>query len=172
MTELIDLVNFSGEIVERSVPRDDAKQHEDLYMQIVIAVIFNGLGKILVHERAKSKSVDGGKVDLVCGGLRSGETPEAGAIRETQEETGVTPKNLRVIRKGVNQYGRFCHLLVGQSNEDPSAELDPKEAAWAKYYSPQELAEAEKFGKMTFVEGFFEDIEQASAMIDAGQKLH
>lgn len=57
-------------------------------MQIVIAVIFNSLGQVLVHRRAQTKRVNGGDIDHVCGGMRSGETPTDAARREAEGEVG------------------------------------------------------------------------------------
>ncbi len=162
MAELIDLVNTNGEIVERGVSRNDAERREGLYMQIVIAVIFNGLGQILVHERAATKQVNPGDVDHVCGGLLVGETPNLAAAREAKEELGVTVNGLRIIQQGVNPYNRYCYLLVGRTDDSPGdAELDPSEVAWAACYKPDELVEASESGRFTFVDGFFEDMQLA-----------
>lgn len=161
MSELVDLVNASGEIVERGVTRDDTEHRDGLHLQIVIAVVFNGLGQVLVHERAATKKVNPGDIDHVCGGILAGETPERAAVREAEEEVGVTLANLRMVRKGVNSYNRYCYLLVGKSDQEPAAQLDPSEVAWAAYYEPSELAAANESGKLSFVDGFFEDMELA-----------
>jgi 8-oxo-dGTP pyrophosphatase MutT (NUDIX family) len=163
MTELVDLVNVNGEIVERSVPRDDAEHRDGLHLQIVIAVIFNGLGQVLVHERAAIKRVNPGDVDHVCGGLWAGETPEQAAEREAQEEVGVIPNKLRIVRQGINPYNRYCYLMVGETDNNPGTKLDPREVAWAAWHYPDELVEANASGRFTFVDGFFEDIEIALA---------
>lgn len=159
MSELVDLVNRDGEIVRRAVERDDAEQYDGLHMQIVIAVITNGLGQVLVHERAKTKGVNPGDIDHVCGGILSGESPEAAAVREAKEEVGIEPKNLKVVREGVNPYGRYCYLLRGESDELPPAELDAAEVTWAAYYPIDELRTKNKSSELTFVDGFFDDIE-------------
>ncbi|HSX05962.1 MAG TPA: NUDIX hydrolase [Candidatus Saccharimonadales bacterium] len=161
MTEMVDLVDAEGNVVERDVPRDDAAHHEGRYMQIVIVVVRNSAGQVLVHERSAQKRVNPGDVDLVCGGMVAGETPMDAAVREAQEETGLTPKGLRIVRQGLNSYKRYCHLLVGESDEVPGTHLDPTEVAWAGWRSPAELKAAQQHRELTFVDGFFEDLDLA-----------
>jgi len=161
MSELIDLVNRDGTVVKHSVVRDDAERYDGQYMQIVIAVITNGLGQVLVHERAKTKKVNPGDIDHVCGGILSGETPEDAVIREAKEEVGVIPKSLRIIRRGVNSYGRYCYLLHGVADELSPKELDASEVSWAGYVSVDDLRAKNDSGELTFVGGFFEDLDTA-----------
>ena len=166
MSELVDLVNSDGEIIERGVLRDDAMKYGELYMQIVVVVIRNSAGDLLVHQRAKTKKVNPGDIDHVCGGILSGETPEIAAIREALEEVGVAPKNLEIVRQGVNSYGRYCHLLRADSDELPSSELDSSEVAWAKYLTIEELITRRDDGTLTFVDGFFDDMHATSVPND------
>lgn len=163
MSELIDLVNGEGEIIRPRVTRDDAEQYEGLHMQIVIAVITNGLGHVLVHQRAKTKRVNPGDIDHVCGGILSGETPEDAVRRESREETGIDPTDLKVMRQGVNPYNRYCYLLGGRSDDLPGTNLDPQEVAWAAFMPVENLRAKNETGELTFVDGFFEDIEHALA---------
>ncbi len=78
MGELIDLVDADGRVQVKDVERDDAVDYGDLYMQIVIVVIFNGLGEVLVHQRASNDevAVEAGKVDVICGAVQAGENPK------------------------------------------------------------------------------------------------
>jgi 8-oxo-dGTP pyrophosphatase MutT (NUDIX family) len=161
MSETIDLVDKNGTPVKFNVPRDDAAEYPGLHMQIVIAVIFNRLGQVLVHKRSAQKKVNPGDIDFVCGGVQAGETPEAAVIRESEEDTGVIPTDLRIIREDVNVYNRYCRLYVGTADAEPGVNLDPEEIAWARYYDPAELQAARKAGTLTFVDGFFEDLEAA-----------
>lgn len=164
MSELVDLVNSDGRVMERAVYRDDVDKYDGLYMQIVIAVIRNRLGDILVHERAGVKDVNPGHIDHVCGGILSGETPKSAATREALEEVGVAPNNLELVREGLNSYGRYCYLLRGESDELPPEVLDAKEVAWAGYISIEELNAKNENGDFTFVDGFFEDIVATSSI--------
>jgi ADP-ribose pyrophosphatase YjhB (NUDIX family) len=97
--------------------------------------------------------------------MLAGENPEAAARREAQEEVGVTPANLHVVRRDVNSYGRYCYLLTGQTDEQPTSKLDPREVAWATYASIEELHAKKESGELTFVNDFFEDLEFALATL-------
>jgi 8-oxo-dGTP pyrophosphatase MutT (NUDIX family) len=163
MSELIDLVDDHGEVVRTGVLRDDAESYDGLPMQIVIAVVMNGLGQVLVHQRATTKKVNGGDVDHACGGLLSGEIPEAGAYREAQEEGGVRLCDTKIIQAGVNSYGRYRFLLSAETENPPGTDLDLREVAWAAYYYPDELCAKRDSGELTFVDGFFEDLDAVLA---------
>jgi 8-oxo-dGTP pyrophosphatase MutT (NUDIX family) len=155
--ESVDLVDDNGRIQMRGVPKDQAGRYGDLYMQIVIAVITDSNGKFLVHQRALTKKVDPGAIDHVCGGIQSDETPEAAAIRESIEETGVEPKNLQIIEQGLNSYGRYRYLVVGTGTTEPHVD-NTRETIWTRYMSLDELRAKQASKEFTFVGEFFEDI--------------
>jgi putative (di)nucleoside polyphosphate hydrolase len=58
------------------------------------AVIGDGRGRVLACERADVP----GAWQLPQGGLEDGEAPEHGVLREVQEETGLAPEHLRVVK--------------------------------------------------------------------------
>ncbi|OGM26847.1 hypothetical protein A2627_05525 [Candidatus Woesebacteria bacterium RIFCSPHIGHO2_01_FULL_39_28] len=158
--ELVDLVDASGQIKKKAIPRSEAEQHPNLHLQIVIAAIFDYAGQLLVQRRALTKSTCPGDIDLVCGAVVSGETPEKAAIRESLEETGIEPKNLKVVQSGVNSYSRFRYLLIGEADGESNS-YDPVEVEWVKFMSPDELRAKNQSGELTFVGEFFEDMELA-----------
>lgn len=157
-TELVDLVDREGKIQVRGIPRDQVDKYPDLYLPIVVVVTTNPKGEYLVHQRPHAKDVDGGLVDHVCGGIRSGETPLVAAPRESLEETGVQPKKLRIIEAGVNSYGRYRYLIVGSASGKLTLR-ESKDATWIDYKSLEALRADEATGEYAFVGEFFEDIE-------------
>lgn len=159
MSELVDLVDRHGEIQRRGVPRHEVPNHPDLHMQIVIVIALDSLMRVLVHRRGKTKDVDPEKYDHICGVIRSDETPEKAGLREGQEETGVQLRNIRRVHAGVNEYGRYRHLMVADAEGEPSI-VDPEEVMWVGYMHPDELKERHAAGE-GFVNGFFEDVELA-----------
>ena len=64
---------------------------------IVHALISNNNGEVLILRRSKLNDVLMGYWDIPGGTLEDGEDPAAGAIRETQEETGFTIRRPRFI---------------------------------------------------------------------------
>lgn len=164
--ELVDLVDASGTIALRAVPRHTAEEHPELYLQIVILIVFDSVGRVLVHRRALTKRNNPGDIDVVCGAMNSEDaTPEIAAIREAQEETGVTPMNVRIVRRGLNEYGHYRYLLVGTSDAVPSV-TDSNEVMWVRYFDLAELQRRRSLpesdaDRLTFVDGFFEDIDFA-----------
>lgn len=158
--EFVDLVDKSGVIKERNVPKQDIGKHPDLHLQIVIAVIFDKDGKILVQKRSLNKSSEAGSIDHICGAIRSGETPEQAAIRESIEETSIKPSELKIIDMKVNSYNRYRVLLIGHGEGIPGvSNLD--ETEWAKFISFNELVEKHISGEWKFVDEFFEDTKKA-----------
>jgi 8-oxo-dGTP pyrophosphatase MutT (NUDIX family) len=170
MSELIDLVNSHGVVVKSGVTRDDATDYQDTFMQIVIAVIRNAAGEFLVHKRSMAKHVNPGDIDHVCGGIHSGETPEASVAREALEEGGVRLHTLNVVRQGINQYNRYCYLVEGYTADTPDiSQLDPQEVEWVAFHPYQTLMQGKASGIFTFVDGFFEDIAHVTGPAAAEQ---
>ena len=60
----------------------------------VLCFIMSGGQILLIH---KKRGLGAGKVNGPGGRLEAGETPLAAAVRETQEEVGVTPTGLREV---------------------------------------------------------------------------
>ena len=161
MSELVDLVDKDGVVVQTGVERDDAAVYPNAFMRIVIGVITNSSGDILIHERANTKSVARNCIDHVCGGIISGESPEDAFIREARDEVGVVPTDIQVVAEGVNAYGRYRILMHGVSNEEPT-DVNFDEVNWAGWRSKEELQTGKTTGFLKFVDGFFEDLELVS----------
>ncbi len=73
----------------------------------------------------------GGQISLPGGGLEPGESPVAGALRETQEELGVDPALVRVVGTlstlWVIVSGFVVHPIVGIADERPAFVPSPYE---------------------------------------------
>lgn len=163
--ELVDLVDADGVIKKRGIPRSTTDSFPDLYLQIVIGVVLDSEGRVLVHKRSKSKRVNPGDVDHICGAVMTGETPEVATYREAMEETGIKPVNLRIVSQGVNKYKRYRYLLIGKSNDKPG-QVDPAEVEWVRFIHPDQLRSQFSSGELNFVDEFFEDTELVLSKID------
>lgn len=160
MIELLDLVDSNGKIIKTGVERGEDMKLDGLYVQIALVIIINSEGNILVHKRSKTKKTHPGYIDHACGAIQSGESPKTAGIREAKEEIGVTPKSLKLIRHGVNEYNTYAYIFVGHSDETPKI-VTPEEVDWVGIKSLNELKELRLSGKAKFVDGFFEDLELA-----------
>lgn len=159
--ELVDLVDASGQIKMVGIPRKDLKIPEELFLQIVICVIFDKNGNVLVHQRSKRKSIDAGYIDHACGGIKTDESPINAVKRESKEETTLVPHNLRLLRQGVNKYKRYCYLFVGEADGE-IGEIDKSEVEWVRFMSVDELREKYNSKEFLFVHDFFDDLEMAN----------
>src|SRR5262245_58662426 len=97
----------------------------------VLLFVIRG-GEALLIE--KKRGLGAGKINAPGGRIEEGETPEAAAIRETQEEVGVTPSAPR--RRGhlrfqfVDGYGLECHVLSADACEGEAHETDEAVPLW------------------------------------------
>lgn len=155
-TELVDLVDRTGELRMRGVPRPEAASYPDLHMKIVIVVAFDALGRLLAQQRAEGKSVASEAYDHVCGAILSGEDPIAAGIREGRQETGVALRNLRQVHEGINVYGHWRALYLAEAVGEPKI-IDRTETMWTDYLYPGELEQRLVAGQ-EFVKGYFEDM--------------
>ncbi|HWB58150.1 MAG TPA: 8-oxo-dGTP diphosphatase [Chthoniobacteraceae bacterium] len=90
-------------------------------------------GRLLLIR--KKRGLGGGKINGPGGRLEPGETPLEGAIRETQEEVCVTPRNLE--KRGelhfqfVDGYSLFCTVFIAHGCEGTPRETDEADPFWA-----------------------------------------
>jgi 8-oxo-dGTP pyrophosphatase MutT (NUDIX family) len=175
--EYVTLVDNHGR-ARKTVARSEAKKQREvllargLYMPVVAAVIFDRLGRILVHRRGTSghtADVHTGALDHIYGGLPSDMDPEAAARKEIFEETGVTNlETLYPVSAGITANKFYRHFYTGATSVT-DAELQvlvqalatPDETTWVGFLSLQELQEKQRLGTEQFTGAFFEDIELA-----------
>jgi len=101
-------------------------------------VVKNKKGEVLVLKRSKESENNPDKWNLPGGGLKKGETYKEGAIRECQEEAGITPKNVKFL----GNYGDMA-VYIGESDKKPK--INEESSKW-KYISKKDI------GKLDFVE--------------------
>ena len=82
----------------------------------------------------KKRGLGGGKINGPGGRLEPGETPLQGAVRETQEEVGVTPRHLE--KRGelhfqfLDGYSLFCTVFIAHGCEGVPRETDEADPFW------------------------------------------
>ena len=70
----------------------------------VVILNLKGTDKILFLMRREGWCLPGGKLD-------GDETPTNGAIRECEEETSITPKNIKYLGQKTSANGRVVHVF-------------------------------------------------------------
>lgn len=164
MSELVTLVDAEGVPKVERIPRDEIARYKgSYYLEIVIAVIFSpDFKQVLATQRSWNKSTEPGHIDHICGAVIANQdtTPEEAALREGEEEAGVVAKDLRVIASGINPYGHYRHLLIGYTDDQPKVR-HPHEVVWAALHPPDELRRWRALAQVSFVKGYFEDLDRA-----------
>ena len=95
----------AGQFPPQPVPAKVDRQDEDTAQGVGVLVIQDG--KILCGTR-----VDDGTIGGPGGHIEAGETPEEAAIRETQEEFGITPKDLIPLTPITGMPAEYCDSQV------------------------------------------------------------
>ena len=89
-------------------------------------------GKLLLI--LKKRGLGHGKFNAPGGRLESGETPEQAAVRETQEEVGLTPLNLHnaglLDFAFTDGYSLRCHVFTAGACEGELTETDEAAPFW------------------------------------------
>lgn len=147
--EKIDIYRPSFEKTDRTIYRGGPIPKDGKYMVVFICV-FDSKGNMLIQKRHPDK-VWGNKWDVTAGGaVSSGETSELAAVRELQEELGISIQKEQMTKlmslyypKGIHDiYSVICDVdmesLVLQ-------EAEVVDARWASLEEIQEMIETGEF---------------------------
>jgi mutator protein MutT len=119
--------------------------------KIASILLFNNKNKFLILKRSKNSKNNPSKWNLPGGHIDPGENPKEAAIRECEEEAGITPKNVKFL--GV--FGKV-YIFIGESNKKPK--INDESDDWVfinkkninkydfpkKYYSLDKIVEIAK----------------------------
>lgn len=139
MTEFGDVVDEADVVVGRAT-RAEIRERNLLH-RAVFVVVRDRRGRIFVHRRTADRDVHPSTYDLAVGGLvRAGETYEAAAARELQEELGLTTACRWIGRFRLELPDLRVIAGVFETECDGEVRLDPSELAWGGFIAPDELA--------------------------------
>ena len=88
--EILEIVDFKGRVL-RLAPRSEIHGNPALPHRVVHVLVFNGRSELLLQKRSMLKDVAPGRWDTSVGGhVEPGEGIRDAALREMQEELGIT----------------------------------------------------------------------------------
>ena len=93
--EMFDVVDEDDNVVGRATR---SECHDNgLIHRSVMFFVFDSKGRVLVTKRTQNKDFFPGYWSIVLGGhVRSGESYEEAAVREIEEEIGISPKRILI----------------------------------------------------------------------------
>ena len=143
----------TGKTLRRGEPIPDGYYHPGVHVWIK-----NSEGQYLMSQRAADRPTFPLKWECVGGSMVAGETPLAGAIREVQEELGITldPRNgtllfteARDIVAGVPFYDYMYFWLFHYDGDFSLEDASTKEVAQARWMTAAEIRELQNNGTLS-----------------------
>jgi 16S rRNA (adenine1518-N6/adenine1519-N6)-dimethyltransferase len=153
--EQFDIVDENDNVVGTKL-RTEVHDRNLLHRAVHI-LVFNQAGELLLQKRSAWKDREPSKWDSSAAGhLEPGESYEAGAIRETEEELGIRPKltPLGKIRACSNTGQEFVEVFTAQ-HEEPFV-LPPSEIEDAMFVPVEEVKTWIGARPQDFAPGFWE----------------
>ncbi|RKT77319.1 aminoglycoside phosphotransferase (APT) family kinase protein [Terracoccus luteus] len=140
-SEQVALYDDDGRVVG-SADRSRVRA-ENLRHGATAVVVRDRLGRVYLHRRTTTKDVYPGLLDLAAGGvLQVGEDPDAGAVREAEEELGV--HGVPLVRLGEADYADddTCYrAFLYTADYDGPIVWQPEEVSWGTWSTVQALVE-------------------------------
>ena len=139
MAEYWDLYDANRNPLGRTIKRGDAFAEGEYYVCCEVWMQ-NFEGKLLMTQRHPDKKA-GGLWEFTGGGVLAGETTKQAAVRELQEELGVSASETELSLLEVYQHKNyFMDIFVIKRDVDTAAlKLQPSEVVDAKWVSREEL---------------------------------
>ncbi|WP_374970119.1 phosphotransferase [Terrabacter sp. BE26] len=137
--EEVALYDPTGEVVG-SAPRSVVRAR-NLGHAASSVVVRDPMGRVYLHRRTTTKDVYPGLLDFAAGGVvLAGEDPAVGAVREVEEELGVSGVPLEP--RGVTHYAdeHTDHVAVQfVTTWDGPIRWQPEEVSWGEWVTVEEL---------------------------------
>jgi 8-oxo-dGTP pyrophosphatase MutT (NUDIX family) len=144
LVEVVDEGDRVLDVVPRRLVRERLLLHRCTYV-----VVLDRLGRVYVHRRTDSKDVYPGFYDVIAGGVNGvGESYDACAAREVEEELGITARpTFRFTHRYEGRDGR-CFGGVFDVVWDGPIRWQPEEVAWGTFLTLEDvdaMIERERF---------------------------
>ena len=141
--EYWDLFDESGTPLGRRVRKDDSLKDGEYHFAVEIWIV-NRKQQLLIQKRSLHCETLPGAWAFTTGRVLSGETPEAGCLREVREELGIvaSPEQLTYLRQITRHDGSHLIWRLYLLRTDiplSSLSLQQEEVASAKYITFHEM---------------------------------
>jgi len=158
--ELLDIVdennNLTGEKIDRKIVHQKGLWHREIGILII-----NERLEILLQKRAATKKLCPNMWALCAGHIDAGEEPIIAAIRELQEEVGLTAKESEFIDLGIvkitkihndiiNNHFKYMYLIKTNAKLE-DYKIQYEELSELKYMPINELIEVIKSGDENYI---------------------
>jgi isopentenyldiphosphate isomerase len=156
MEEILEIVNEKGEIIGEA-PRSEVHGNNSLLHRVVHVIVVNSRGDILLQKRSINKDVAPGRWDTSVGGhVDRGESIEEAVMRETKEEIGVFPENVRFLYTYIHSNPYESELVYTHEcfSEGPF-QYNKEEIEELRFWSKEEIDM--NLGKGVFSDNFEEE---------------
>jgi 8-oxo-dGTP pyrophosphatase MutT (NUDIX family)/aminoglycoside phosphotransferase (APT) family kinase protein len=137
--EEVALYDDDGKVVG-SAPRS-LMRARNLRHAASSVIVRDGIGRIYLHRRTTTKDVYPGLLDFAAGGVvKAGEDPAVGAVREAEEELGVTgasfePLEVEDYADDATRYRAFRYVVT----YDGPIRWQAEEVSWGEWVTVEEL---------------------------------
>ncbi len=131
----------TGRTMERGTPMDGD------YMLCVHVYLYTPDGKFLMQKRSKDKQSHPGEWDVTGGAVLAGESAKAGAVRETEEEVGISLREEELTYIGRIKKRR-SFILIYFAKKDFGLEdcrLQEEEVDKVRFVSSDEVLRIEQY---------------------------
>ena len=140
-TEWLDIVDSDDRIIGAG-PRGIV--HEKAYMHRAVHIMLcNSAGEVFLQRRSHDKDTNPGLWDTSCAGhIDSGESVIVGALRELEEELGITLSSEALIERSrlpPSHDNGFEHVTLYTALSDEPLTLCPAEIIGGKWVTPAVL---------------------------------
>lgn len=143
MDELLEVVDENGKTIDIAL-RSVIHGNPHLLHKVVHVLVFNEKGELLLQKRSMNKDVAPGKWDTSVGGhVPKGEDLVNAALREMEEELGISVKNLRFLYSYIHSNSYESELVYTHSCiHNGPFDFNKEEIEEVRFWSIKEIKSA------------------------------
>ena len=139
--ELVDLYDENRFPLGRTTPRF-SRREKGTWRLITHLCIFDSRGRLLIQQRSSGKRIWPGKWDVsAAGGVSSGETTRSAAVRELEEELGISApaQDLRSVCTVTFNYAFDDYFILKRDVDLKSIRLQEEEVSAVRWATRQQV---------------------------------